>query len=81
VHQPHAVCLDVEDDYDRNRLTVFLRLLLAIPHLIWFLLWTVLMQTLEDPSPPWWDYVFLQNHPTLVQRIEMTRYYAAAQSP
>jgi STE24 endopeptidase len=41
-------------------------------------------ETLEDPSPPWWDYVFLQNHPTLVQRIEMTRYwerYAAAQSP
>ena len=38
-------------------------------------------ETLEDPSPPWWDYVFLQNHPTLLQRIEMTRYYAAAQSP
>ena len=38
-------------------------------------------QTLEDPNPPWWDYVFLENHPTLVQRIEMTRYYAAAQSP
>jgi hypothetical protein len=38
-------------------------------------------QTLEDPSPRWWDYVFLQDHPTLMQRIEMTRYYAAAQSP
>jgi STE24 endopeptidase len=40
-------------------------------------------ETLEDPDPPWWDYVFLENHPTLVQRIEMTRYYAtsAAQSP
>jgi STE24 endopeptidase len=38
-------------------------------------------ETLEDPSPPWWDYVFLENHPTLMQRIEMTRYYAAAQSP
>jgi STE24 endopeptidase len=37
-------------------------------------------ETLEDPNPPWWDYVFLQNHPTLMQRIEMTRYYAA-QSP
>jgi STE24 endopeptidase len=33
-------------------------------------------ETLEDPSPPWWDYVFLQNHPTLLQRIEMARYYA-----
>jgi STE24 endopeptidase len=41
-------------------------------------------QTLEDPSPPWWDYVLLENHPTLLQRIEMSRYYqryAAAQSP
>jgi len=42
-------------------------------------------QTREDPDPPWWDYVFLENHPTLLQRIEMTEYYrrhyAAAQSP
>ena len=41
-------------------------------------------QTLDDPNPPWWDYVFLENHPTLMQRIELTRYYetyAAAQSP
>ncbi len=33
-------------------------------------------ETLDDPSPPWWDYVFLENHPTLMQRSEMTRYYA-----
>ncbi len=38
-------------------------------------------ETLEDPSPPRWDYVLLENHPTLMQRIEMTRFYAAAQSP
>ena len=38
-------------------------------------------ETKEDPSPPWWDYVFLENHPTPLQRIEMTRAYAAAQSP
>ncbi|MGZ4289769.1 MAG: M48 family metalloprotease [Gaiellaceae bacterium] len=41
-------------------------------------------ETLDDPNPPWWDYVFLENHPTLMQRIEMTQYYktyAAAQSP
>jgi STE24 endopeptidase len=41
--------------------------------------------TRDDPSPPWWDYVFLENHPTALQRIEMMRYwkenYAAAQSP
>lgn len=34
-------------------------------------------ETLDDPSPPSWDYVFLENHPTLIQRIEMTRYYTA----
>jgi STE24 endopeptidase len=33
-------------------------------------------ETLEDPNPPSWDYIFLENHPTLMQRIEMTRYYA-----
>jgi STE24 endopeptidase len=33
-------------------------------------------ETLDDPSPPLWDYVFLENHPTLIQRIEMTRAYA-----
>jgi Peptidase family M48 len=38
-------------------------------------------ETLEDPNPPWWDYVLLRNHPTLMQRIEMTQAYAAAQSP
>jgi STE24 endopeptidase len=40
-------------------------------------------ETLADPDPPSWDYVLLENHPTLLQRIEMTRFYAtsAAQSP
>src|SRR5438309_904215 len=30
-------------------------------------------ETLEDPSPPWWDYVLLENRPQLLQRIEMNR--------
>lgn len=34
-------------------------------------------QTEDDPSPPWWDYLFLENHPTLLQRIEMTEYWRA----
>jgi hypothetical protein len=38
-------------------------------------------ETKEDPNPPWWDYVFLENHPTLLQRIEMTRYYATVRPP
>jgi hypothetical protein len=38
-------------------------------------------ETLEDPNPPWWDYVLLENHPTLLQRIEMTRYYVTGRQP
>ncbi len=37
----HPVRLVVEDDLERSRLTVFFRLLLAIPHLIWVLFWTI----------------------------------------
>jgi hypothetical protein len=37
----HPVRLVVEDDLQRNRLTVFFRLFLAIPHLIWISLWTI----------------------------------------
>lgn len=39
--QAHPVRLTVGDDLERSRLTVFFRLLLAIPHIIWVLLWTV----------------------------------------
>jgi STE24 endopeptidase len=38
-------------------------------------------ETKDDPSPPWWDYVFLEDHPTLLQRIEMTKYWEAHRSP
>jgi hypothetical protein len=31
----------VEDDLRRNRVTVFFRLVLAIPHFIWYLLWSI----------------------------------------
>ena len=37
----HPVKLVVKDDLRRSRLTVFFRLLLAIPHFIWLVLWTV----------------------------------------
>ena len=35
------VRLDVEDELRRSRLTVFFRLLLALPHLVWLLLWGI----------------------------------------
>jgi uncharacterized membrane protein (DUF485 family) len=37
----HPVRLVVTDDLRRNRLTVFFRLILAIPHLVWYALWSV----------------------------------------
>ena len=37
----HPVRLVVEDDLQRNRLTVFFRIILAIPLIIWGFLWTI----------------------------------------
>ncbi len=37
----HPIRLVVTDDLRRSRLTVFFRLLLAIPHMIWLLLWGI----------------------------------------
>lgn len=39
--EPHPVRLVIEDDLRRNRLTVFFRLVLAIPHFFWITLWTI----------------------------------------
>lgn len=41
--EPHPIRLVVEDDLQRSRLTVLLRLILAIPHFIWITLWTLVM--------------------------------------
>jgi hypothetical protein len=38
---PHPIRLVVTDDRHRSRLTVFFRLLLAIPHLLWALFWSI----------------------------------------
>lgn len=37
----HPIRLIVTDDLGRSRLTVFFRLILAIPHFVWLLLWTI----------------------------------------
>lgn len=42
----HPVSLVVTDDLRRSRLTVFFRLLLVIPHLIWLCLWGILAEIL-----------------------------------
>ncbi len=38
---PHPVRATVSDDLRRSRLLVFFRLPVAIPHIVWFLLWTL----------------------------------------
>jgi hypothetical protein len=39
--QRHPIRLVVNDDLQRNRLTVFFRLLLALPQFLWLLLWGI----------------------------------------
>lgn len=39
--EPHPIRVIVADDLERSRLTVFFRLILAIPHFIWLLLWSI----------------------------------------
>jgi hypothetical protein len=40
----HPITLHVMDDLRRSRLTVFFRLLLALPHLLWLYLWAVVAE-------------------------------------
>ena len=42
VAHDHPIRLVVNDDLQRNRLTVFFRLILAIPLFLWFTLWAVI---------------------------------------
>jgi hypothetical protein len=39
--RPHPITVSNEEDLRRSRLTVFFRLLLAIPHLVWLTLWSI----------------------------------------
>jgi hypothetical protein len=41
VYRSDPIRLTLEDDQRRSRLTVFFRLLLAIPHFVWLLLWGI----------------------------------------
>jgi hypothetical protein len=43
LHENDPIRLDVSEDLERSRVTVLLRLLLAIPHLIWLTLWGILV--------------------------------------
>ena len=34
--------------------------------------------TLSEPNPPLWDYVMLENHPTIMQRLAMVEAWRAS---
>ena len=64
----HPVQLRIDDDLRRNRLTVFFRLLLGIPHYIWITLWSIAavlvaivnwFVTLVAGQPAGWAHRFL----------------------
>jgi hypothetical protein len=39
--KPRRVRINVDDDLQRSRLTVFFRFLLFLPHLVWLILWSI----------------------------------------
>ena len=61
------VRLELTDDVRRSRLTVFFRLPLAVPHLIWLALWTALVLFLALPA--WIVAVVIGRLPTPFHRF------------
>ncbi len=47
---PNPIRLIVTDDLRRSRLTVFFRLLLVLPHLVWLALWTIAAWVVAFPA-------------------------------
>lgn len=46
----HPITVTVDELGQRSRLTVFFRLLLAVPHILWAILWTIAVMTLALPA-------------------------------
>jgi hypothetical protein len=63
----HPVRLTVTDDLRRSRLTIFFRLLLAIPHFIWWSLWTT--AALVAAIINWFATLFAGRSPTAFHRF------------
>src|SRR6266511_2397600 len=68
---PHPVRLVVSDDLGRSRLTVFFRLILAIPHFIWIYLWTY---TLLVCLPVMWFAALIAGHTPEDLHLFLARY-------
>jgi hypothetical protein len=88
MQQEHPVRLVVRDDLERSRLTVFFRLILAIPHLIWLFLWTIgvivaaianWLATLVRGTPPQGLHRFICSY--VRYQVHLTSYLALAGNP
>jgi hypothetical protein len=82
----HPVRLTVSDDLRRSRLTVFFRLFLAIPHFIWWVLWSIAavfaaianwVVTLVSGRPPAGLYTFLTSYLRYTTHLSAYLYLAA----
>src|SRR5947209_1885532 len=63
----HPVRITVADDLERSRLTVFFRLLLAIPHLLFLLLWSIVAWLAAIAN--WFATLFGGQPPEALQRF------------
>jgi hypothetical protein len=88
--EEHPVRLIISDDLERRRLTVFFRLLLVIPHLIWLLLWGIAaffaaianwFATLFTGTPPAELHAFLARYVRYVTHVYAYLYLAANPYP
>ena len=86
----HPVRLTVTDDLRRSRLTVLFRLLLAIPHFVWWWLWTIAavltailnwVATLVAGRPPGGLYTFLTSYVRYSTHLFAYLYLAANPYP
>jgi Domain of unknown function (DUF4389) len=71
----HPVRLNADDELERSRLTVFFRLLLAIPHLIWLYLWGIVVFFAAIGA--WFAALFTRSVPDGLHRFiaRYVRYY------
>jgi hypothetical protein len=88
MHSEHPVRLVVEDDLRRNRLTVFFRVILAIPHFIFVFLWTIAVffaaivnwiATLAQGQPPAGLHKFMSAY--VRYQVHLSAYLALVGNP
>ncbi|HET8673930.1 MAG TPA: DUF4389 domain-containing protein [Thermoleophilaceae bacterium] len=77
---PHPVTLTASDELERNRLTVFFRLLLVIPHWIWVALWSIAVLVVAIVG--WFAALFTGRLPDSLHSFmaAFARYYLHVQS-